>query len=131
MANELVKASPVSVPTVGRQASLPVLVERAGGGARFAWDEFFYAEHHNPHTQKAAATSRPGEREASFVMSRVERLGQGCAGSRQRRRSTGLTSLEGGKSGQARQRGDLGDIEKPATTLPYTMNDQENQLYPV
>jgi len=29
------------------------LVERAGGAARFAWDEFFYAEHHNPHTQKA------------------------------------------------------------------------------
>ena len=28
-------------------------VERAGGAARFAWDEFFYAEHHNPHTQKA------------------------------------------------------------------------------
>ncbi|WP_154673631.1 site-specific integrase [Singulisphaera acidiphila] len=24
-----------------------------GGAARFAWDEFFYAEHHNPHTQKA------------------------------------------------------------------------------
>jgi integrase/recombinase XerD len=33
--------------------SLPELVERAGGAARFAWDEFFYAEHHNPHTQKA------------------------------------------------------------------------------
>jgi site-specific recombinase XerD len=30
-----------------------VLVERSGGAARFAWDEFFYAEHHNPHTQKA------------------------------------------------------------------------------
>jgi site-specific recombinase XerD len=53
MANELVKASPVSVPAVDRQASLPVLVERAGGAARFAWDEFFFAEHHNPHTQKA------------------------------------------------------------------------------
>lgn len=52
MANELVKASPVSVPAVDRQASLPVLVERAGGAARFAWEEFFYAEHHNPHTQK-------------------------------------------------------------------------------
>jgi integrase/recombinase XerD len=53
MANELVKASPVSVPAVDRQASLPVLVERAGGAARFAWDEFFFAEHHNTHTQKA------------------------------------------------------------------------------
>ena len=36
-----------------RRPGLPVLVERAGGAARFAWDEFFYAEHHNPHTQKA------------------------------------------------------------------------------
>lgn len=53
MAKELVKASPVSAPAVDRQASLPLLVERAGGAARFAWDEFFYAEHHNPHTQKA------------------------------------------------------------------------------
>jgi site-specific recombinase XerD len=29
------------------------LIERAGGAARFAWEEFFYAEHHNPHTQRA------------------------------------------------------------------------------
>src|SRR5438270_7319158 len=34
-------------------APLPALVERAGGAAHFAWDEFFYAEHHNPHTQAA------------------------------------------------------------------------------
>src|SRR5947199_9240376 len=53
MANELVKASMVSVPAVIGNAILPELVERAGGAARFAWDEFFYAEHHNPHTQKA------------------------------------------------------------------------------
>ena len=32
---------------------LPEMIERAGGAARFAWDEFFFAEHHNPHTQKA------------------------------------------------------------------------------
>ncbi len=32
---------------------LPALIERAGGAVRFAWNEFFYAEHHNPHTQKA------------------------------------------------------------------------------
>ncbi len=31
----------------------PALIERAGGAARFAWDEFFFAEHHNPHTRKA------------------------------------------------------------------------------
>ena len=30
-----------------------MLVERAGAAGRFAWEEFFYAEHHNPHTQKA------------------------------------------------------------------------------
>jgi integrase/recombinase XerD len=53
MSNELVKASAVSIlPSVGG-SSLPILVERAGGAARFAWDEYFYAEHHNPHTQKA------------------------------------------------------------------------------
>ncbi len=53
MATELVNTSTASVRTTGDAASLPVLVERAGGAARFAWDEFFYAEHHNPHTQKA------------------------------------------------------------------------------
>jgi integrase/recombinase XerD len=53
VSNELVKASPVSVPALITPASLPELVERAGGAARFAWDEFFYAEHHNPHRQKA------------------------------------------------------------------------------
>ena len=53
MPNELVKASPVSVPATVTSAALTELVERAGGAARFAWDEFFYAEHHNPHTQKA------------------------------------------------------------------------------
>lgn len=53
MGGELVKVSEANVPAAGDAASLPVLVERAGGAARFAWDEFFYAEHHNPHTQKA------------------------------------------------------------------------------
>src|SRR3954467_3420411 len=54
MPNELVKASAISVPAAnGQPAALPAMVERAGGAARFAWDEFFYAEHHNPHTQKA------------------------------------------------------------------------------
>jgi hypothetical protein len=32
---------------------LPALVEQGGSAARFAWDEFFYAEHHNPYTQRA------------------------------------------------------------------------------
>jgi site-specific recombinase XerD len=53
MPNELVKASSVSGPAIVGGQSLPVLVERAGPAGRFAWDEFFYAEHHNPHTQKA------------------------------------------------------------------------------
>jgi integrase/recombinase XerD len=53
MSTELVKASTASIPATGNAASLPVLVERAGGAARFAWEEFFYPEHHNPHTQKA------------------------------------------------------------------------------
>jgi site-specific recombinase XerD len=51
--HELAKPSPVVVQARARSAALPSLVERAGGAARFDWDEFFYAEHHNPHTQKA------------------------------------------------------------------------------
>ena len=31
----------------------PALVEHSGPAAEFAWDEFFYAEHHNPHTRTA------------------------------------------------------------------------------
>ena len=40
MSRELVKASPVIVPATVTSAALPELVERAGGAARFAWDEF-------------------------------------------------------------------------------------------
>ena len=53
MSTELVEASAASVPATGGKPVLPELVERAGGAARFAWEEFFYAEHHNPHTQRA------------------------------------------------------------------------------
>jgi integrase/recombinase XerD len=53
MSTELVKASSVDVLAPGVSQELPSLVELAGGAACFAWDEFFYAEHHNPHTQKA------------------------------------------------------------------------------
>jgi site-specific recombinase XerD len=53
MSTELVKAAAASVPAIVASASLPELVERAGGAARFAWEEYFYAEHHNPHTQRA------------------------------------------------------------------------------
>jgi site-specific recombinase XerD len=50
---ELVRASAIRVPATGGKPGLPELVERAGGAARFAWEEFFYAEHHNRHTQRA------------------------------------------------------------------------------
>jgi integrase/recombinase XerD len=53
MPNELVRVTVESVPATGGKPGLPELVERAGGAARFAWEEFFYAEHHNPHTQRA------------------------------------------------------------------------------
>jgi len=42
-----------AVVAAAEEQRLPALVERAGGAARFAWDEFFYAEHHNKHTQRA------------------------------------------------------------------------------
>ena len=32
---------------------MPRLIARAGGGARFAWDEWFSAEIRNPHTRRA------------------------------------------------------------------------------
>jgi integrase/recombinase XerD len=51
--NELVKASTATAPAASGRPGLSELVDRAGGVARFAWDEYFYAEHHNPHTQKA------------------------------------------------------------------------------
>jgi hypothetical protein len=53
MASELVKATAVMPTPIGEQATLPAMVERAGADGRFAWDEFFFAEHHNLHTQKA------------------------------------------------------------------------------
>ncbi len=53
MSNELAKVSAASGPVIVVSSSLPSLVERAGGAARFAWEEFFFAEHHNLHTQRA------------------------------------------------------------------------------
>jgi site-specific recombinase XerD len=53
MANELVLVSSAGVPASGTGQQLPAPVERAGGAARYAWEEFFDGEHHNPHTQKA------------------------------------------------------------------------------
>src|SRR5271170_3409507 len=53
MSTEIIPANAQTVIASKIETTLPVLVERAGGAARFAWDEFFFAEHHNPHTQKA------------------------------------------------------------------------------
>jgi integrase/recombinase XerD len=41
------------VPVVIKPPPLPSLVERAGGAARYAWEEFFFAEHQNRYTQRA------------------------------------------------------------------------------
>ncbi len=52
MSHETVRVTTLSVESVSHESISPELVERAGGAARFALDEFFYAEHHNLHTQK-------------------------------------------------------------------------------
>src|SRR5437763_2865022 len=53
MSTEIIPANAQTIIASKNETALPVLVEHAGPAARFAWDEFFYAEHHNPHTQKA------------------------------------------------------------------------------
>jgi site-specific recombinase XerD len=41
------------VPAPRSVSGVPEMVMQAGTAACFAWEEFFYAEHHNPHTQRA------------------------------------------------------------------------------
>ena len=53
MPTELVQASSSVIVPAKTGRALPAMVERAGPAGRFAWDEFFFAEHHNPHTQAA------------------------------------------------------------------------------
>ena len=53
MRNKLVRVSAASGPVIVASASLRELVERAGGAARSACEEFFFAEHHNPHAKRA------------------------------------------------------------------------------
>lgn len=53
MSTEIIAAKPQTVIVSKTEHPLPAMVERAGATGRFAWDEFFFAEHHNPHTQKA------------------------------------------------------------------------------
>jgi site-specific recombinase XerD len=53
MSGELVKVASASFPAVKGGKSRPVLVEQAGEAGRFAWEEFFDAEHPNPHTRNA------------------------------------------------------------------------------
>lgn len=52
MSNELVELPGKSMLATGSAPSLPALVERAGGAARFAWEEFFQGEIANAHTRK-------------------------------------------------------------------------------
>src|SRR3954470_6517482 len=82
MATELVKATAAMPAVTGGQAALPALVVRAGGAARFAWEEFFFAEHHNPHTQKA-------------YMAAVKRFLAWCEG-----QGVGLATITPGQVGQ-------------------------------
>jgi hypothetical protein len=53
MSTDVVLANQSTPVVATNQFALPAMIERAGAVARFAWDEFFYAEHHHPHTQKA------------------------------------------------------------------------------
>jgi site-specific recombinase XerC len=53
MSTDVVLANQSTPVIATNQFALPAMIERAGAVARFAWDEFFYAEHHHPHTQKA------------------------------------------------------------------------------
>jgi integrase/recombinase XerD len=53
VSNELVKASPVSIPAQREGQRLPALVEQAGAAAAFVWEEYFKARHTNRHTQRA------------------------------------------------------------------------------
>lgn len=53
MGTEIIPASQAGSITTANAFALPAIVERAGAAGRFAWDEFFFAEHHNPNTQAA------------------------------------------------------------------------------
>ena len=53
MNSEIVLVKSQTPIVSSHSAELPALVEHAGPAARFAWDEYFFAEHHNPHTQAA------------------------------------------------------------------------------
>jgi len=46
---------PAVIDPAGKWDGMPSLVARAGGNARFAWDEWFVAELRNPHTRRAYA----------------------------------------------------------------------------
>ncbi len=50
--SKLPAAGLVSVSTTCAK-SVPAIVERAGSGAKFAWDEFFFAKVRSPHTRRA------------------------------------------------------------------------------
>jgi hypothetical protein len=60
---------------------LPELVERAGGAARFAWEDFFFAEDHSPHTQPAyGSVSTTASSMCCGFRKRVARAGKSLCG---------------------------------------------------
>jgi integrase/recombinase XerD len=102
MPNELIPASHGTLTSSGGHA-LPSLVERAGTAARFAWDEFFFAEHHNPHTHAAyssavrrflASCEAEGVELASITPGMVGRYLTGLGGSAAKR-NLHLSALRG------------------------------------
>jgi integrase/recombinase XerD len=90
MGSELVRRSPLGMPATGDAALLPEWVEWTWGAARFAWEEYFYAEHHNPQMQRAklravrrfvAWTEGRGVELASITPGMVEHYLVGLGGS--------------------------------------------------
>lgn len=52
MGDDLVVLTASGITGFGAKA-VPSLVERAGAAGRFVWEEYFFAQHHNPHTHAA------------------------------------------------------------------------------
>src|SRR5437588_700641 len=74
----------MSVPAIGNAITLPVLVERAGGAARFAWEEFFYAEHHSSiarwsHATIPAEYAGASDRDRGLMRRHGGATGSGCS----------------------------------------------------
>jgi len=55
--NELVRVTGGNGQIASRPAILTELVDQPGGTARLPWEEFFFAEQHNSHTQRACESA--------------------------------------------------------------------------